>query len=194
MGHPITTDEMDTAIEGQDARINRDDLDDLLQAIQEDIEDFWSEHMGAVEGGKIELVAEGDIALVFADLNGKFWQSQFDALADYINLLGIEVDGIAETVIAAHHNAAYRLADHNWSTTNPIVVGKTIEFNGTQLFVEAIVNSLMARGLSPGQSWAYYGVIIRGTSRNKWAQRCGYSDHSAVSEAVRKAQKKLGRV
>lgn len=194
MTHPITTEEMDTAIEGHGARIDRDDLDDLLQAIQEDVEDFWSEHMGAVEEGKIELIAEDDTALIFADQYGEFWQSQFDALADYINLLGIEVEGIFETIIAAHHNAAYRLADHNWSTANPIVVGKTIDFDGTQLFVEAIVNSLMARGLSPGQSWAYYGVIIRGSSRNKWAQRCGYSDHSAVSEAVRKAQKKLGRL
>lgn len=54
------------------------------------------------------------------------------------------------------------------------------------------VNSLIRRGLSPGQAWHYYGVVLLGNSRNSWAKQCDYGDHSAVSESVRKAKAKLG--
>lgn len=192
MVHPITTEEIQAAIDGQEAQVNTTDLDDILTAVQEDFEDFWSEHMAAVESGTLDLVAESDDAFVFADKTGEYWQEQFDALMDYVNLLGVEDEKIPDTVMSAHHNGAYRLTVYNWSTSNPVVVKKPVDFDDAQVFVEAVVNSLMKRGLSPGQAWAYYGVKIRGTSRNKWAQRCGYSDHSSVSEAVRKAKAKLG--
>lgn len=61
------------------------------------------------------------------------------------------------------------------------------EHSGT----DEVINTLLRRGLSPGQAWAYYGVEILNNSRNQWAEECGYSDHSAVSEAVRKAKSKL---
>lgn len=194
MSHPITGDEMGVAIEGQGSRISTGNLDDLLEAVQEDIVDFWDEHMAAVEEGGLRLVAESDDAIVFADLKGEFWRAQFDLVVEHINLLGIEDDGVPETILAAHHNAAYRIVDYNWSTANPVVFGKPTDFDNAQRFVEATVNSLIARGLSPGQAWAFYGVVIRGVSRNKWAQRCGYADHSAVSEAVRKAEEKLDSI
>lgn len=57
--------------------------------------------------------------------------------------------------------------------------------------VEACVNSLIRAGLSPGQAWSYYGVKILRNSRNGWAKECGYNDHSAVSEPLRKAEEKL---
>jgi hypothetical protein len=56
---------------------------------------------------------------------------------------------------------------------------------------EEVINPLLRAGLSPGQAWAYYGVEIKDHSRNEWAKRCGYSDHSAVSEPLRKAKGKL---
>lgn len=67
-------------------------------------------------------------------------------------------------------------------------VAKSDGIEDGQQYAEAVINGLLRRGLSPGQAWAYYGVEIRGNSRNSWATRCGYSDHSAVSEAVRKAK------
>jgi len=57
--------------------------------------------------------------------------------------------------------------------------------------VEEIINDLLRQGLSPGQAWAYYGVEVRGHSRNEWSKKCGYSDHSAVSEPLRKAKEKM---
>lgn len=193
MAHPITADDLDTASTDQESEVNQVDLDDLLTAVQEEIEDFWSVHMAAIEHGDLEPISETDDALVFADHTGQFWQTQFDAIVDYPNLIGAEDERIPETILAAHHNAAYRLVDYNWATANPAVVGKPADFDSAQLFVEAVVNGLIARGLSPGQAWAYYGVVIRGTSRSEWAERCGYGDHSTVSEAVRKAKDKLTR-
>lgn len=73
-----------------------------------------------------------------------------------------------------------------------MVAGKPADFDQAQRFIEAVINGLISRGLSPGQQWAYYGVIIRGNSRNQWAQRGGYADRSAVSEAARKAKGKIG--
>lgn len=69
----------------------------------------------------------------------------------------------------------------------------TITEYGYQLIYEhsgtdEVINTLLQNGLSPGQAWAFYGVEILGNSRNKWAKKCGYSDHSAISEAVRKAK------
>lgn len=194
MAHPATAEEMEDAIEGQRSQINIEDLNELLGAVQEEIEDRWEEFMASIEDGELTLVAENQDVLVFADENGEFWQDQFDSIADYINLLGTVDEGTPETILAAHHNAAYRLVDYNWSTANPVVTRKPADFGQAQRFVEAVINGLIARGLSPGQAWAYYGVIIRGNSRNQWAQRCGYADHSAVSEAVRKAKDKIGTI
>lgn len=185
---------MNDAIGGQKSRIDAAHLEELLGAVQEDVEDHWEEHMVSIEGGELTLVAGVEDALVFADENGEFWQDQFDLIADYINLLGTVDEGTPETILAAHHNAAHRLVDYNWSTANPVVVSKPADFDQAQRFVEAVINGLIARGLSPGQAWSYYGVIIRGNSRNQWAQRCGYADHSAVSEAVRKAKDKIGTI
>lgn len=191
MPHPITTDEMVDAIEGQDVQLNLEDLNELLEAIQEDIEDMWNEHMSSFENGDLKLVGADQDSIVFADESGIFWQAEFDAAVEFTNLLGIETTGTPETILAAHHNAAYRLVDYNWASANPVVVGKPDDFEKAQTFVESAINSLMKKGLSPGQAWAFFGVILRGNSRNKWAQRCGYSDHSPVSEAVRKAKSKL---
>lgn len=191
MTHPITINDIETVIEGQEVQISSDELDDILVALQEDFEDFWSDHMATVEDGSLKLVAECDEALVFADHTGRLWKDQFDAVIDFSNLLGVEVDKTPETVLAAHHTAAHRLTDYNWATANPVVINKPADFDRGVQFVEAVINSLIFQGLSPGQAWAFYGVLIRGNSRNSWAQRCGYSDHSAVSEAVRKGKEKL---
>lgn len=192
MEHPIGTEEMETAIGGKNAVISIENLSDILHAVQEDVEELWDDYMSAVEEGDLIIVAEEDDYLVLADLEGIFWQNQIDSVIQYANLLGVQVEGVPETVLAAHHNAAQRNTDYSWATANPVVISKPNGFDNGQSFVEAGINSLIAEGLSPGQAWAYYGVILRGNSRNAWANRTGYTDHSTVSEAVRKAKEKLG--
>lgn len=90
---------------------------------------------------------------------------------------------IPAKVLAALEEDGYGLTDEAAQvlTEAPEDVGPT----------ESLINDLLQKALSPGQAWAYYGVKVRGYSRNEWAKRCGYSDHSAVSEALRKAEAKL---
>jgi len=187
--------EIEAAIESNDDTDHPDALTvaevrDALAEIQASFEGFWAEHMDSIEDGHLEVVAETEHVVVFADHTGHGWNEELDAL-------GLDPDRssndrtIRITLAETHHRAASRLCDRNWSTADPFVVAKPDGVRNGQLFVETIINSLLQRGLSPGQAWAYYGVEIRGNSRNSWAKRCGYSDHSAVSEAVRKAKKKL---
>lgn len=161
-----------------------------LAEIQASFEKFWAEHMDSIEDGHLEVVAETEHAVVFADHSGYGWNEELDAL-------GLERDRssddqiLRKTLMETHHRAASRICDCNLSTADPFVVAKPEGVRHGQIFVETIINSLLQRGLSPGQAWAYYGVEIRGNSRNQWAARCGYNDHSAVSEAVRKANRKM---
>ena len=189
--HPISTVDMEQALDSGNSHLSRNDCDDLLEAINEEVEDYWSEQMKAVENGNLKFVDITEDALILSDQTGEFWQTQFDALVSFADLIGVEFDGVPETIVAAHHNAAYRLTDFNWSNSNPVVMGKPSDFNAAQLFVESLINYLISEGLTPGQAWSYYAVEIRGFSRNSWAKRRGYSDHSTVSQAVRKAKEKI---
>jgi len=191
----IEDDEIEAAIESNDDTDHPDALTvaevrDALAEIQASFEGFWAEHMDSIEDGHLEVVAETEHVVVFADHTGQGWNEELDAL-------GLDRDRSSNdrtmriTLAETHHRAASRLCDRNWSTADAFVVAKPDGVRNGQLFVETIINSLLQRGLSPGQAWAFYGVEIRGNSRNSWAKRCGYSDHSAVSEAVRKANRKL---
>lgn len=185
----VGDDEILDAIERHDDPDNPDALDvpevrTHLARIQRDLEACWAEHMDAVEDGHAEVVADDGDVIVLADHTGHGWGEEFDAL-------DIE-DVVAQRVIKTiHHAVARRHTDHSWSTVSPIVVQKPDGARTGERYVQAVTNSLLRRGLSPGQAWAFYGVEIRGHSRNKWAGLCGYNDHSAVSEPLRKAKRKL---
>lgn len=155
-----------------------------LARIQRDLEAYWSEHMDAVEDGHVEVVADDGDVVVLADHTGHGWGEEFDAL----DIEGVVAHRVIKTI---HHTVARRHTDYSWSTAAPMVVQKPEGARTGERYVQAVINSLMRRGLSPGQAWAYYGVEIRGHSRNSWAKMCGYSDHSAVSEPLRKAKSKL---
>jgi len=164
------------------------DVRELLAHVQYDTEAVWSEWTDNIERGDAHLVAQDGNVLV---LDTGEHDTVTRALETYDG--PVTVDAIAERVVSTvHHRAAEQIArDYNWGYTYPRVVHLPDEGESGQELVDAVINSLLRRDLSPGQAWAYYGVEIRGESRNKWAARCGYSDHSAVSEAVRKAKSKL---
>jgi len=164
------------------------DVRDLLAHVQLDAEIAWGEWVDNIERDDSRVVAQ-DGNLVVLDTGEH--DTVRRALETYDG--PVTVDDIAERVISTiHHRVAEEIDnEYNWGVTYPRVVRLPKDGGSGQQFVEAIINSLMRRDLSPGQAWAYYGVEIRGHSRNQWATRCGYSDHSAVSEAVRKAKAKL---
>lgn len=165
--------------------LTTEEVRDYLAGIQQSFDGYWDEHMDALEDGALEVVADDGGIIVFADHTGHGWSEVLDAV-------GID-DEIARSVIMSiHHKAASKHTDYSWSTVEPFVVRKPD--HGGQRYVEALVNSLMREGLSPGQAWAVYGVHVAGHSRNAWASMCGYSDHSAISEPLRKAVTKAGHL
>lgn len=188
----IADDEILDAIDQHDDPDHPDGLDvpevrTYLARIQRDIEGYWSEHMDAVEDGAVEVVADDGTVVVLADHTGHGWGEEFDAL-------DID-DDIAKRVIKSiHHTAARRHTDYSWSTSDPLVVRKPDGADNGQRYVEAVINGFMREGLSPGQAWSVYGVHVAGHSRNAWASMCGYSDHSAISEPLRKAEEKAGHL
>lgn len=181
----VSDQEVAAAIDSRNAAdiFDTGDVRDVIDELQDSFEQFWAEQMDLVEEGDLDLVHEGVDVLVFADHTGHLWGEEMGAQ---------DVDGELATVAKiAVHSAADRHADYSWAAADPLVIVKPDDFEMAQHFVEAVINGLLSRGLSPGQAWGWYGVKIRGNSRNMWAHRCGYSDHSSVSEPIRKAEDKL---
>lgn len=178
--------EIEDAIERHDDPDHPDALTveevrDLLADIQLSFVEYWDEHMDVLEDGGLEVVEDAGDVVVLADHTGHGWSEE---------LKEFDVDDVGRSVImSVHHAAAKRLTDYSWSTSDPFVIRKP-GGDGGQRYVEAVVNGLINQGLSPGQAWAVYGVHVAGHSRNAWASMCGYSDHSAVSEPLRKVNEK----
>lgn len=172
-----------TTPSGEDLTVNN--IRDALSWAQTSLEEVWAEWMDNIEHNETEVVHEDDDVIVFST-------GEYDILrTDLQDVYEEAGDRGASVVNALHHQLAREYTDYDWGHEYPYVYVKTDSFDVGQRYVEAVMNGLMKRGVSPGQAWAYYGVQIRGNSRNSWATRCGYSDHSAVSEAVRKAERKL---
>lgn len=165
-----------------------EDVRDLLAHVQYDTEAVWDEWMDNIERNDSHVVAQVDGVIVIDT-------GERDTVPRALEIYDgpVEVDDIAERVVSTvHHRIAEQIdSQYNWGVSYPRVVRVPDDEETGQRLTEAVVNNLMTRGLSPGQAWGVYGVKIRGNSRNQWATRCGYSDHSAVSEAVRKGLSKL---
>lgn len=167
-----------------------EEVRDALAQVQRSFEGFWSEHMDGVEDGSLEVVSDDGDIVVFADHAGCGWGEEMDALE-----LDREADRTLGRILQQiQHEIARERTDYSWSTADPFVVRKPEGARDGQRYVEAVVNGLMREGLSPGQAWAVYGVHVLGYSRNKWASMCGYSDHSAISEPLRKAEEKAAHL
>lgn len=186
----VDDEEIETAIEQNASEASVDEVRDILASVQRSFEAVWDMHMDTVEEGNLEVVHAGRDLVVFADHTGSMWNEEFKAG----ELEDVEIDtGTEHAVVQLHHTVAKKHTDYSWSTADPFVVRKPESFDAGLRFVEAMMNNNIRKGLSPGQSWAVWGVHIRGNSRNMWASRCGYSDHSAVSEPLRKVEEKLGQ-
>lgn len=187
----VTDEQIEAAINKHDDPDHPDgatigEVRDALQWVQESIEEVWSDWVSNVENNESTLVYEDSELAVFAtgEQNVPRRDLREHCSEDFSKR-------VPDIVSAIHHDIAREHTEYDWGYEYPLVVRKPQGAEAGQQLVEAVVNSLLRRGLSPGQAWAYYGVEIRGHSRNQWATRCGYSDHSAVSEPLRKAHRML---
>lgn len=171
-----------------EASLDIEGVRDLLAHLQERTESNWDEWLRAIERGEYRVVGQREFLLVLDTGEEAVYA---DALEGYGG--PVEIDRTAIRAVATlHHRLAEEFGPpYEWAGSHPYVLALPADPVAGQRYVEAAVTGLLRRGLSPGQAWAHYGVKLRGNSRNAWAERCGYSDHSAVSEAVRKAESKL---
>jgi len=180
------------AIEQHDGPLDDDrtatvtEVRDALAWLQHSIEEHWGTYADNIEHDEMRVVHEDSDVIVLS--TGEHDVAHRDLSDHYPDDLS---ERVPDVVSAIHHELARERCDYDWGYEYPLVVRKVGGFGDGQLYVEAVMNSLLRRGLSPGQAWAYYGTEIRGNSNNSWATRCGYSDHSAVSEPLRKAKSKL---
>lgn len=164
-----------------------DEVRELLDWLQEGVEYRWGEWAHNIEHGDIEVVTEDSDTIVMSTGPHNIVSEELDHYDG-----DVEVDGIAQSIVTQiHHELARERCDHSWSVSYPYVVTKPESFEAGRQFVEAVVNSLQRKGLSPGQAWAYYGVEIKGSSMNRWGRRKGDHDHKNVSDALEKARQKL---
>lgn len=183
---------IETAIEDNDGRLDDErtatvaEVRDALAWLQQTIEEVWAEWCDNIEHDECRVVYEDTEVIICS--TGEQNVPHRDLREHYPDELGERVPDIVSSI---HHELARDRCDYDWGYEYPIVIRKTGSLRDGQRYVEAVMNSLLRRGLSPGQAWAYYGTEIRGNSNNLWASRCGYSDHSAVSEPLRKAKSKL---
>jgi hypothetical protein len=165
-----------------------DDVRELLAHVQHDAEAVWNQWLDNIERTDTLVIAQDDDVVV---LDTGEHDTTRRALETYDG--PITIDDIAEHVVSAvyHHAATEIEPDYSWGVTYPRVVRLPRDATAGQRFVEAAVNGLQRRGLAPGQAWAYYGVELKGESRNRWGARKGDHDHKNVSDALEKAKAKL---
>ncbi|WP_139327077.1 hypothetical protein [Natronorubrum daqingense] len=164
-----------------------DEIRDLLAWVQQCAEEAWDVYMDQIEDASAEVVYEDGSTVVLST-------GDFNSVAEELEFYDgdLEVGDIAMSIVTEiHHELARERCDYSWSVSYPFVARKPDGVDDGQDYVEAIVNGLQRRGLTPGQAWAYYGVEIRGNSQNRWGNRKGDHDHKNVSDALEKAKQKL---
>jgi hypothetical protein len=173
---------------GHPEALTVDDIRELLAHVQHDVEAVWGEWLDSIERTDTLVVAQDDDVVVLDT-------GERDAVCRALEAYDgpVTVDDTAERVVSSvHHRVAEQIdREYSWGVTYPLVVRLPADGEAGQRFVEAAVNGLQRRGLAPGQAWAYYGVAIRGESRNAWGARKGDADHKNVSDALDKATKTL---
>ena len=168
-----------------------EEVRDTLSFIERSATEVWGTWMDNIEHNETEVVAETSSVIVVSTGEWNVVGDELEAMEfeGELEREGPARDILASIITNCMHKIARKHCDRNWSVDYPWVLPRP--GHDGQDYVEATINSLLKRGLSPGQAWAFYGVEIRGNSRNLWSSRCGYADHSTVSEALRKAKRKL---
>ena len=161
---------------------------ELLAALQERIEGTWSDHVDAIREGALEVARDTGETIVLRDAKRRWWDRLLDDLEVY--------DQVDRTIVrVTHHQAARRLVDADGSVdlegSDPVVVHKPADAEAGQQLVEAVIESLLRRGVPEDEAWAYYCVDVRGLSGRVVAERCGFDDRLSVADAVETARARL---
>lgn len=169
---PVTDAEIEAAIERNDDpdhpdAYSVDEVRDVLEAINADILDYWSEHQDAIDDGAYELVHEDEEVIVLAE-GGHFWGTQFNAMD-----IGDE-DGILQSIIKSlQHTAARNHCDYSWAAADPVVVAKPDEFRaGEQHVLREIARRTEEFG-SVARAVDTLATDVHSWNKGDWARESG---------------------
>lgn len=182
----VTDDEIVAAIEQHDDPDHPEattvsEARDHLNKIQESFEDYWSEHLDAIDEDHVSIVYEDDEAVVLADHTGHGWNEERFEL-DLRNSI------VGDVLNSVHHKAAERLCDYSWSASDPFVVAKPDGWRLGEFHVERRVAQIAtSTEVSEAAAMDYWSVEIKGRSQSQWARMVGKSQQT-VSENIQKVE------
>jgi hypothetical protein len=189
----ITDAEIETAIE-HNANPDHSDIwtvaevRAVLNELQRDSAQHLQEYFNAHT-----LVHADESLYVFADNGG---HKLGDTLAALDVDRGRDDRSILRSIVRqVYHSVAGRVADHDWSTTDPVIIGRvgpeaTTCREEASLSDDAVIRSLVARGCSPAEALDYFLVEECGLPQVQVATERGRS-HQTVSKNVNQARAKL---
>lgn len=149
----------------------------LLAQLQSSFEDYWDNHLDAIDDDHMSVVYEDRDVLVLADHTGHGWTEERDAL-------DLPDDVAGQVLKSIHHKAAGRLCEYSWTASDPFVVAKPDSWQRGEQHVERRVGQLArAADVTEAQAMDYYQVKIRGWTQSGWARLVGKKQPS-VSEAI----------
>lgn len=175
----ITDTEIESAIEQHDDPDHPDaytvaEVRDTLEAINEDIFEWWSEHQDAIDDGAYHIVHDGSDAIVLAD-GGHFWNEQFSGME-----IGDEHGVLYSIIVSLHHTAARKHCDYSWSAATPVVVAKTPAFRaGEQQVIREVARRTDAEG-SVARAVDLFATEVHGWQKSDWARLTGRNRSSVT--------------
>lgn len=163
---------------------------DVLAAIQTEHADYLQEFFDS----DVLVHADEDM-YVFANEGGRALDVALDQLD--VDQATAEGEIVRSVVASVYQRTAERVTDYDWSAADAIVIGRggpeaALSREEATLSDDAVVRSLVARGLPTAQALDYWLVEERGLPMTQVATERG-TTHQAVSKNVRQAREKLAR-
>lgn len=154
-----------------------DEVADALEAINNDILANWGAYEDPIDEGAYEIVHEDSGIIVLADNTGHFWREQFDATPGVEdNEQGILVD----IVIQIHHQLARDHTDRSWSTTAPVVIEKSSQFQSGEEHVLREVARRTDHEGSVARAVDQLVTSVYGYQKSVWANLSGRNRSSVT--------------
>lgn len=165
----LTNAEIEEAIERHDDTDHPDaytvdEVRNVLNAINADIIDWWSEHQDAIDDGAYEIVHEDRDVIVLAE-SGHFWGEQFDAMD-----IGDERGILHSIVVNVHHIAARNHCNYSWAVSTPVVVEKTDDFRAGERNVLREVARRTEQFGSVARAVDSLATEVHGWDQGDWAR------------------------
>jgi hypothetical protein len=160
----------------------------ILADIQQSLTDYWAEHLDTIDEGDLEIVHEDQNIIVLADHTGYGWNEELDA--------AIVEDDVHRTVIKSiHHKVAAEHTDYSWSASDPLVFGKSEEWQTAELHARRSIAKLARESGSVARGVDRWATERQGLTLKKWGDENIGTDrpHQTISKNARRGREEAER-